>query len=241
MPSRGEKVAHRRIDVLIRSATSWPLRFSIAASVAIAVPQMPIRWMRVSHCDRRLFDDEPRRGAGDDAARDAERQRHRRRRRCGRTESRSAPARESPRTDRAITARAVGSPAGSSHRGSSPITTRRRARQQPGLPQLRHHAIEPIRPLADFVEEQDVARAADRTRTACRATPAAASACRRAACRRASPGAERLERRRRQLARSARARHSALDERVAVVAVGAPAKPAVEHRPVKRDEAAADA
>ena len=39
----GEEVAHRRIDVLIGAADVEPLRFSIAASVAIAVPQMPIR------------------------------------------------------------------------------------------------------------------------------------------------------------------------------------------------------
>ena len=32
------------------------------------------------------------------------------------------------------------------------------AREQAGLPQLRHHAIEPVRTLADFVEEQHVAR-----------------------------------------------------------------------------------
>ena len=29
-------------------------------------------------------------------------------------------------------------------------------REQPGLPQLRHHPVEPVRTLADFVEEQDV-------------------------------------------------------------------------------------
>ena len=34
-----QKVAHRRIDVLVRSADVVPLLFSIAASVAIAVPR----------------------------------------------------------------------------------------------------------------------------------------------------------------------------------------------------------
>ena len=63
-----------------------------------------------------------------------------------------------------------------------------RARADPLWRSCVHHAIEPVRPLADFVEEQHVARAADRTRTACRATRAAASACRRAAARAASPG-----------------------------------------------------
>ena len=40
---RREEVAHRRVDVLIGAADVEPFRFSIAASVAIAVPQMPIR------------------------------------------------------------------------------------------------------------------------------------------------------------------------------------------------------
>ena len=139
------------------------------------------------------------RGPADDAARHAERQRHRR---TGRVPGRKADqtrARESRRTGRPSTARAVGSPDGSSHRGSSPNTTAARPRQQAALPQLRHHAIEPVRPLADVLEKQHVARRAVRTRTACRATPAAASACRRAAARRPRR-AERLERRRRELA-----------------------------------------
>ena len=82
-----------------------------------------------------------------------------------------------------MTARAVGSPDGSSHRGSSPDHDGGRAREQAGLPKLRHHAVEPIRPLADFVEEQTRSPRADRTRTACRAMRAAASACRRTAAR----------------------------------------------------------
>ena len=97
------------------------------------------------------------RASADDAARDAERQRHRRARACGRTESRSGPARENRRTDRPSPRGAVGSPDGSSQRGSSPMTTALARREQAGLPQLRHHAIEPVRALADLVEEQDVA------------------------------------------------------------------------------------
>ena len=51
----------------------------------------------------------------------------------------------------------VGSPPGSSHRAA------RRSRpplprEQPGLPQLRDHPIETIRPLADLVEKQHAAR-----------------------------------------------------------------------------------
>ena len=77
---------------------------------------------------------------------------------CGRTETRSAPGPGKSANSSAITARAVGSPAGSSQSGQLADDDGRRAREQPGLPQLRHHPIEPIRPLADFVEEQHVAR-----------------------------------------------------------------------------------
>ena len=106
--------------------------------------------------------------------------------------------------------------------------------EQAGLPQLRDHPIEPVRTLADFVEEQHVARRRRRTRTACRATPAAASACRRAACPRASPG--------RSVSSAGGAsspigsrRHNARSNEIAIVARVAAAQPAGQHRPVKRD------
>ena len=64
---------------------------------------------------------------------------------------------------------------------------RRRPREQAALPQLRHHPVEAVRALADFVEEQHEAMAEGRTRTACRASRAAASPCRPEAARAASP------------------------------------------------------
>src|SRR5436190_11712345 len=54
--------------------TSRPLRFIIAASVAMAVPQMPMKWMR--SLNGVLLDDQPRALVGDDPTRHAERQRH---------------------------------------------------------------------------------------------------------------------------------------------------------------------
>ena len=156
-----------------------------------------------------------------------------------RTESRSAPGPEN-RANRSAIDRARGRIA---RRLVAPRQLAdddgRGARQQAGLAQLRHHAIEPVRPLADFVEEQHVARAAGRTRTACRATRAAASACRRAAGPRlrrracvSSPAARARP--------PARARQQRADERLLVVAAAPRAEPAREHRPVKRHHAAAE-
>ncbi len=88
--------------------------------------------------------------------RDAERQRHGRAGACGPTESRTAPVRGSPPSASAIAARAVGSPDGSSQPGSSPMTTAEARASRPAWPQLRDHAIQPIRPLADLLEEQHV-------------------------------------------------------------------------------------
>src|SRR5260370_11237948 len=66
---------------LIGGYTSWsdprtlkPFRLSIAASVAIAVPQMPMRWMWPL-LNGGLLDDYTRALTGDHAARHAERQR----------------------------------------------------------------------------------------------------------------------------------------------------------------------
>src|SRR5437868_11450687 len=54
--------------------TSKPLFLSIAASVAMAVPHMPIRWIRLGNS--RLLDYQRRLRPADDAGPDAERQRH---------------------------------------------------------------------------------------------------------------------------------------------------------------------
>ena len=116
-----------------------------------------------------------------------------------------------------------------------------RAPSTPAQPQLRQHAIEPIRPLADFVEEQHAARRADRTRTASRATPRAASACRRAACRPPHPARSASSR---AGASSPTGSGSAQTARRTSRGRSPPAplrQPPVEHRPVKRDDAAAAA
>src|SRR6185503_7363586 len=53
--------------------TSSPFCFSMAASVAIAVPQTPMKWTRVLD-NRRFLDDKPGPAVGHDARHDAERQ-----------------------------------------------------------------------------------------------------------------------------------------------------------------------
>src|SRR5688572_27832085 len=68
---------------LIGGYTSWsepltskPLCLSSAASVAVAVPQMPMMWTRLLNSG--LFDHETRAFVRDDPTRHAQRQRHRR-------------------------------------------------------------------------------------------------------------------------------------------------------------------
>ena len=138
----------------------------------------------------------------------------------------------------AITARAVGSPDGSSHLGSSPMTTAEARASRPGLPQLRHHAIQPVRALADLVEKQHVARRrreserrAER-REELRQRPAEERAGRLPVSNRFEPGRRELAHR---LAPAERGH-----ERVRVVALRAAAQPAGEHRAVKRDDVAAE-
>ena len=110
------------------------------------------------HRDRGLLDDRApaSRRLGDDARPHAERQRH-----AGAVgvargkpeQHRPGKVREQIRDDRARARTAV---AGSSQRGSSPNTTAGARGEQAGEPQLRQHAIEPIRTLGDFVDEQHV-------------------------------------------------------------------------------------
>ena len=128
---------------------------------------------------------------------------------------------------------------GSSHRGNSPMTTAAARAEQPGLPQLRHHAIQPVRALGHFVEEQDVTRRRiERERRAERGEQlrerSAQQRCRPPRRAESSRAAGAIMRR-----RSARACRPASND-VAVVAGRAARQTAVEHRPVKRDDAAAD-
>src|SRR5262245_30436005 len=53
-----------------------PFCFSMAATVAIAVPQMPMKW--IGYLNRALLDEDSRAIVRDDAAGDAQRQRQRR-------------------------------------------------------------------------------------------------------------------------------------------------------------------
>src|SRR5437763_5004755 len=141
--------------------TSSPFRLSIAASVAIAVPQMPMKWIRLTFgpwcSDNRTFlDHHPRVLVGDDSTADAERQRHRGTDRVARRETKQHGTWKIAEQRR--------------HHVARPDVARRlvafrqladddcrRSRQKTCLAQLRDHPVEPVRTLADFVEEEHVA------------------------------------------------------------------------------------
>ena len=120
---------------------------------------MPMKWTRSAvHARGRFVEDERRRAARDDARPHAKRQADERRASCGRTESRTAPAPGNPDSTSSTTARAVTAPPGSSQRGSWPKTIADARREAAAQAQLRQHAVQTVRPLAHFVEEQHVAR-----------------------------------------------------------------------------------
>ena len=178
-----QEVAHRRIDVLVRSADVEALLLSIAASVAIARPahanQVDSLHRAATAASSMIS---AGCGAGDDARADAERQRH-----AGAVgvagrqaeQHRPAKVREQIGDDR-LDGRARRRPArrtAAARRRRSPTARDEQARQ----PQLRQHAIDAIGTLGDFVDEQDVPRRRiERIRRAERRQQAA-SACRRRA------------------------------------------------------------
>ena len=136
----GEKVAHRRIDVLIRAADVEPA----GASTSPPASPSPCRRRRSDEsCRSRnggLLDDEPRpMAAADDARRDAERQRHRRTGRYGRRKADQHRSGKSAEEIGHHGARRSDSPFGSSQPGSSPMTTADARARMPRLPQLRDH------------------------------------------------------------------------------------------------------
>ena len=167
----------------------------------------------------------------------AEGQRQRRTRTCGPTAGRTARARRSPRVSAATVATGRRIAAGlvaARQLAEDDADARARSAAQP---ELRQHAVDAIRTLADFVEEQDAAIRAGRTRRASPATPSAASACRRPAFLPLRP-AFRISSRGCVISPAGSARQRQRAERVAIVP-GLPARqPAFDHRPVKRHDAA---
>src|SRR5437763_3145842 len=127
----------------------------MAAAVAIAVPQMPIKWTR--SLNGALLDHQTRPVIGHDPARGAERERHRRARRvAGRKADHDGALEITERVGhRCARARIAGRLVAA---GQLADDDRRRLREKPALPKLRHHAMESIRTLGDFLEEQDVPR-----------------------------------------------------------------------------------
>src|SRR5688572_16060485 len=144
--------------------TSWPRLRSSAATVAIAVPQTPIRWIRFMvmprvtiSVNRRFLDDKRRMRAGGDADAHAERQRPARPHRVAGGE---------PEDDR------PGEIAGQAlnHVARGEVATRfltathlaehqgRGAGEDAAEHQLRQHPIEPVRPFVDVHEKQNAAR-----------------------------------------------------------------------------------
>ncbi len=184
-----QEIAHRRVDVLVRPANieSLPLQHGgqrghgraadadevHARAHATAASSMMSRGARHRH----------------HPAPDAEGQASSPGRSCGPRESRRRPDRETRRSNSAIDAARRGLPRmARSQRGSSPMTTALARPSRLALPQLDDHAIQPVRTLADLLEEQHIpGRRIERERRR-RATPGSGSPCHRAAGPRASPG-----------------------------------------------------
>ena len=101
-----------------------------------------------------------------------------------------------PAATSSMTSRAVTAPPGSSQRGNWPKTIADARREPAAQAQLRQHAVQPVRPLAHFVDEAARGPPAAGIRTASRATRAAASACRRTSGPAGLAGAERSRARR---------------------------------------------
>src|SRR5688572_17911045 len=113
---------------------------------------------------------------------------------------------------------------------------RRRTIQHPRQPQLRQHAIDPERALADIFQKKHVAvRRIERVRCTKRRNELRKRPTHQWP--RGLTRLERLEPRRRELTERLRARQGA-EERVAVVCIDAAAEPAIEHRSMKRHDAA---
>ena len=124
--------------------------------------------------------------------------------------------------------------------GSSPNTTRRRAREEPAQPQLREHPIEPVRPLADFVEEQHApgggsnAYGVPSDAVSCVSVPPTSIPV-------GLAGLQDLELSDATISPDRLGAAEAAQERVAIVAGLALRQPSLDHRPVKRHDAAASA
>ncbi len=243
MPCCAQEVAHRRIDVLVRAAHVVALalqhRRERGHRRAADADQMNARHRSLdSHC--RFFD---RSSIGP----------RRRRRRARRTPNGSvsvAPGGVAGRKTEQHRAgeirqrvarrqsRAVGPPP-----ARRTAAARRRRSPTPARSMPVSRSCVSIRSIrygrsADFVEEQHAARAAGRTRTACRATPSSCVSVPPTSIPARLAGAQRLEPAGARSRPSAR-RGTAAQERVAIVARRAARQPSLEHRPVKRHDAAA--
>src|SRR5688572_8647881 len=131
--------------------TSWPRLLSSAATVAIAVPQTPIRWMRL--LNGRLLDDDRRMRSRRHAHVHAERKRPAwSRRMTGRkTEQHRAPKlTRQPLDDVTYADRATGLVAAAHFAKDQ----RNSLGQRPALRQLRQHSVDAVRPLVHVLQKQ---------------------------------------------------------------------------------------
>src|SRR5262249_19804782 len=124
---------------------------SIAATVAIAVPQIPMKWMRL--LNSALLDHDPRPAVRDDATTHAQWDRQRRTRRVSGRKADDDGAGKvfeqigHDRARRRIAPGLLASRQLADDDGCGP-------RKQRGLSKLRDHPIEPVRTLTDFLEKE---------------------------------------------------------------------------------------
>ena len=181
-PLRDEEVAHRRIDLLIRSlhvvAAALEQRRQRGHGGAADADQMDAQ---LRSGNGRILDHDAA-GAGLDSTRTSTPN--------GSVQhgplvwpdgnpNSTGPGKSAVR--RAMTSRAVTAPPGSSQPRISPNTSARARPSTPLSRKLRQHAVDAVRPLVDVLEKQHAAVRRRRTRTASRATRSVARSSRRRA------------------------------------------------------------
>src|SRR5688572_4490032 len=221
--------------------TSWPRLRSSAATVAIAVPQTPIRWIRFMVMprvtisgNRRFLDDQRRMRAGGDAYAHPERQRPARSRRVARRKAEDDwPGKIPGETLNHVARREVATRLlAAAHLAEH---QRHGARQDAAEHQLRQHPIEPVRAFVDVLEKQDAARRRiECVRRAERRYELRERPAKQPSRRLASPQHQQAVGRHREAATALQQRH----ERALVVSRRAARQPPFDHRTVERGHAA---
>ena len=175
---RRKEIAHRRVDALIRTLHIVAALFQEGGQRchrrAADANEMHLHSTAASSMISRLD------SAGDEPGADAQRQSHSRAIHMASGKAKDDGAAKIRQRVRERASRRQ-QPLGSSHRGNVPSTIPRTCVNGPAQPQLREHAVEPVRPFCNVFEKQDRVVPWCEARKACPPRPPIASTCRPAA------------------------------------------------------------